>query len=42
MSGAEAVLLFAGSLALTVTSSAILSRRIQQIWQWLVLSESEP
>ncbi len=40
MSAAEAVLLFAGSLALTVTSSAILSRRIEQIGQWLVLSES--
>jgi len=40
MSTTEAAFLFAGSLILTVTSSAVLSRRIEQLGQWLLLSES--
>ncbi len=40
MSNTEAAFLFVGSLILTVISSAILSRRIEQFGQWLLLSES--
>jgi cation:H+ antiporter len=40
MSTAEAAFLFAGSLVLTVTSSAVLSRRIEQLGKWLLWSES--
>ena len=40
MSTLEAGLLFAASLVLTVTASAVLSRRIEQLGKWLLLSES--
>jgi len=40
LSTLEAGLLFAASLVLTVTASAVLSRRIEQLGKWLLLSES--
>lgn len=40
LSTMEAGLLFIGSFILTVTASAVLSRRIEQLGKWLLLSES--
>ena len=40
MSTLEAGLIFAGSLILTMTASAVLSRRIEQLGKWLLFSES--
>lgn len=40
MSTLEAGGVFAGSLILTMTASAVLSRRIEQLGTWLLLSES--
>jgi cation:H+ antiporter len=40
LSTIEAGLLFIGSFILTVTASAVLSRRIEQFGKWLLLSES--
>jgi cation:H+ antiporter len=40
MSTTESELLFLGSFLLTVTASAVLSRRIEQLGKWLRLSES--
>ncbi|MDQ6735411.1 MAG: hypothetical protein M3Z35_15055, partial [Nitrospirota bacterium] len=40
MSSIQAGFLFTGSFILTVTASAVLSRRIEQFGKWLLLSES--